>query len=365
MSTLLRYLLMLCLMSSAITPTVFAGDKIEVGKEFNLFTSKNLEGYMKPFFTSIEESINSNIFSNVYLKDCWSIGLDISVSGMFIPDAQMTFDAERPEYFGNTAMVRTAERRQGETLTDYTSDNIQPTIYGGHSTAIFAAPQNHWQPDSLNKTIGFVEGNDITFMAGLPAIQLLIGLPSRTEVRARFLMFNVSGSPLMYWGISVAQQIDQFFGLFKPEQQMALAVYGAYAKATRDAGIDMGTYSFGAAFSKTMDFGLTFYTGLQYENMSGTFEATRDKEDAADYADSPYEEIRNLEDIYVDISSFNKLRITLGASYQIGLLELHADAAWASQPILTAGLTFTFGEWGKSKDLEREKKEKERKIRVK
>ncbi len=359
MKVQIRFLFLILLLISTLGMTVHAGDKIEVSKEFNLFTSKNLEGYMKPFFTSIEESINANLFSNVYLKDCWSVGLDISVSGMFIPNSQMTFDAERPEDFGNTGIVRTAERREGQTLKDYTDDNIQPTIYGGHSTAIFAARQNPWYPDSMNKTVGYVEGNDISFMAGLPALQLTVGLPSRTEVRVRFLMLNVSGEPLTYWGVSLAQQIDQFFGLFDPEKQMALSVYGAYAKATRDASIDMGTYSLGAAFSKTMDFGLTFYAGLQYENMTGTFEATRDKEDAEEYNDSPYEEIRNLEDINVDITSFNKFRGLLGIAYQIGMLELHADAAWASQPILTAGITFTFGEWGASKDLERERKKKE------
>ena len=335
--------------------SLYAGDKIEFSNEFNLFTSKNLEGYTKPFFTSIEESINSNLFSTAYYKDYWSIGLDISVSGMFIPNSQTYFDAERPEAFGNTAIVRTAERRNGEILSSYTDNNIQPTIYGGSATAIYAARQNVRFPDSTNKTIGYVEGNDISFMSGLPTVQLTLGLPSRTQVRFRFLMLNVSGSPLMYWGIAAAQRLDQFFQSFDPEQRMAYALHLSYSQATRDVGISMNSFAVGGHFSKSWDFGLTFYAGLQYETMNGKFEAVRDTSDAADYTDSPYEEIRNMEDINVDISSFNSFRVLGGVSYKIGMLELHVDAAWASQPILTAGISFTFGRWGNSQDLEKER----------
>ena len=347
-------LLLFVTVATVMNPAV-AGDKIEFSDKFNLFTSKNLEGYMKPFFTSIEQSINSNLFTTAYYKDAWSVSLDISVSGMFVPNSQTTFNAERPEDFGNTGIVRTAERREGEILTDYTKDNIQPTIYGGRSTAIYAARQNAWYPDSANKTVGYVEGNDISFMSGLPTIQLALGLPSRTEVRFRFLMLNVSGSPLTYWGISAAQRFDQFFNLFNPKLNLALAINGSYAKATRDAGINMGTYSFGAHFSKWWEYGLALYAGIQYENISGTFEATRDKENAEDFIDNPYEEIRTMQDININIESFTHFRLLAGISYQIGFVELHADAAWASQPILTAGIKFTFGEWGNSADLERER----------
>ncbi len=335
-----------------------AGDKIEFSNEFNMFTSKNLEGYLKPLFTSIEEGINSNLFSTAYYKDAWSIGLDISVSGMFIPNSQTTYNAERPEEFGNTGIVRTAEWRDGEILTDYTGGNIQPTIYGGHSTSIYAARQNAWYPDSVNKTIGSVEGNDISFMSGLPTVQLTVGLPSRTEVRLRYLSLNVSGSPLTYWGVAAAQRIDQFFNLFDTEQNLAVAVNVAYSQITRDAGLDINTFAVGAFCSKWWDNGLTLYAGLQYENMGGKFEAVRDKSSKDELNDSPYKEIREMQDLSIDISSFTNFRLTGGISYKIGFLELHADAAWASQPILTAGLRFIFAEWGNSVDIERENRNK-------
>ncbi len=349
------------LLTVMVSGSIYAGDKIEFSNEFNLFTSKNLEGYIKPFFTSIEESINSNLFSTAYYKDYWSVGLDISVSGMFIPNSQMFFNAERPEEFGNSKIVRTAERRGGNTLIDYIKNNEQPTIYGGRSTAIYAARQNPWFPDSTNKTIGYVEGNDISFMSGLPTMQLTVGLPSRTQIRFKFLSIGVSGEPLVYWGISASQRLDQFFQTFLPEERMAYAVHIAYAHASRDEGINFSSFAIGGHFSKTWDFGLTFYTGLQFETLSGKLEAVRDKSNADDYTNSPYKEIRNLEDLNVDISSFNKFRLLGGISYKIGSIELHADAAWASQPILTAGISFSFAKWGNSKDLEKERQMKKRK----
>jgi len=357
----IRFCFLLIFIFGVFAQTSWSGDKIEVSREFNLFTSKNLEGYLKPFFTSVEESINSNIFSSAYYKDTWSIGLDVSVSGMFIPNSHTTFDAQRPEDFGNTTIVRTAERRDGQILPDYVENNIQPTIYGGRSTAIYAARQYPVPPgssngsDTMNRTVGYVDGNDISFMSGLPTIQLALGLPSRTQVRLRFLTLNVAGEQLMYWGVTASQRIDQFFRMFMPKDRMALAVHAGYSSATRDAGLDFNSLVLGAHISKAWGFGLTLYGGFQYEGMSGKFEAVRDKSESNEYVDSPYQEIRNMEDLSVDISSFNSFRLLGGLSYKIGIVELHADAAWAAQPILTAGLSFTFAEWGESEDEELER----------
>lgn len=354
--------LILCLFLSFSVSTLKAGEKIEIGKEFNLFTEKNLEGFLKPFFTSLEESINSNIFSTARYKDCWTVGLDFSVSGMFIPNSHTVFDAERPGAFGNTNIVRTGEIRDGEVLTNYIDDNIQPTIYGGSSTALFAARQNAWYPDSTNKTVGYVEGNNISFMSGLPAIQLTVNIPSRTQVRFRFLTLNVAGESMVYWGVFAAQKVDEFFNLFKPNDLMGLAVHLGYTNASRNPGISLNTFAIGTHFSKSWDYGLTVYAGAQYETISGKFEAVRDKSNPSNYVDNPYEEIRNLNDISINISSFNKFKLLGGVAYRFGFAELHLDAGIASQPIVSAGIHFLFGEWGESQDLELERQIKREKI---
>jgi hypothetical protein len=347
-----------------------SADKIVLSREFNLLTSENLKGYITPLFTSLEESINSNIFTSGAYKDCWSVGLDVSVAGMFIPNSQTTFDAERPDEFGDLLVSRTAEMRNGELIINNTGPNTQPTIYGGHSVGIFASPQYHRYPDSIYKSVGYVEGNNISFMAGLPTIQLILGLPSRTQLRFRFLSVDVSGAPLVYWGLTASQRIDQFFNVFKPDDNIGLGLHAGMSFIARDPGVTATSWAAGAHISKAFDFGVTLYTGFQIEGISGKFEATREKPDTSSpnymkdmlyYKNSPWKEIRDMSDLSIDITSLNFFKFLVGVSYKTGLIEIHADAGYASQPIVSAGISFLFGQWGNSIDLERELQKKRNK----
>jgi len=345
-----------------LCPQLYPSDTIQISRDFRLFTAKNLQGYLKPFFTSIEESFNSNIFTKAIYEEYWTIALDLSIMGMFIPDAHKTFDAERPDLYGNTTICQTTEYREGEYVRNYTKDNIQPTIYGGQSTAIYSAPQNHKYPDSTYKTVAYPEGNNVTFMSGLPILQLIAGFPTRTQLRLRFLAAPVNKETMFYYSIMVNQQIDHFFNLFNPKDKMGLALHAAFHGVTRDFGISANSIAFGAHFSKTWDNGFTGYLALQYEDLWGTFEAARGI-DGKDIIDSPYEEIRESKNPFkVEIENFNKYRILGGISYRTGILELHADAGWAAQPILSFGLTFWIAKWGHEKVFEKEKIEQYEKI---
>lgn len=338
---------------------------IEISKEFNLFTSNNLKGYTKPFFTSLQEGINSNIFTTATYRDNWSFGLDISVSGMFIPNSQTTYEADRPDMYGNTSVVKTAEIRDNQIINNMTKSNLQPTVYGGASTAIFAAPQNHKLPDSMYKSVAYVEGNEINFMSGLPTIQLNIGLPTRTEFRFRFLVLPVQNEALVYWGLMAKQNIDKLFDLFDQEDRMGLAVHLGLSKMSRD-GIDLTALVFGAHFSKAWDNGIAVYTGLQFENMTGKFESVRKNFDPKNVGDSPYLEVRQGKALAFDIDTYTAFKLLGGISYKTGAVELHGDIGWASQPILTAGICFNFAEFGEGKDkkyddqLEKQKQNKKK-----
>lgn len=333
-----------------------AEDKIELSREFNLFTSKNLEGYLKPLFTSIGESINSNVFTTGNYKDDWSIGIDISINGMFIPNGQTTYDAERPDAFGvNTQIVKTAELRNGKLYSDVIGNNSQPTIYGGQSKAIFAAPQNHRLPDSSYKSVAYVEGNDISFMSGIPTIQFIFGFPTRTQIRFRILAIPTGDFSVTYWGLTVSQNIDRFFNLFKPEEKMGLSAHFAYSAINGGPSISLSTWNYGIHFSKSWNNSLALYAGLQFEGLNGKFEAVRDTANISNYVDNPYEEIRSGKPLSVNMESFTSFRVLGGVSYKMGAIEFHGDAAWASQPIMTFGITFTFGHFGRSKDDEWDK----------
>lgn len=337
-----------------------ASKDLEISKDFTLFTSKNLQGYTKPLFTSIEESFNSHIFTKAQYADHWSIALDISVNGMIIPDAHKTYDAELPVGYGDEAYtVDNASLKGGNLIRQIGGTFKQPTLYGGTSYGIFSAPQQPTRetynyegssfPDSTFKSVAFAEGNNMSFMSGVPAFQLVAGFPSRTQLRLRFWGAPVQDEFMSYFGILVNQQVDHFFDLFGDDSTLGLAMNFAYHNMSRDRGLSIDSWSIGAHISKTWDNGFTVYGGMQYEDMTGTFEAIRTEYNEDDVVDSPYPEVRigpPFAPLKFDIETFNNFRITGGLSYMAGPVEIHADAAYAQQPVLAFGVTFWIASWG-------------------
>jgi hypothetical protein len=334
-----------------------AGEELEISKDFTLFTSDNLQGYLKPLFTTVEESFHSNLYSSARYADYWTISLDLSVPGMFIPNSQKTYDAELPDLYGTEEVVRTVEYRNGVKIYNVSGMSEQPTIYGGFSSPVYASPQNHRYPDSTYKSVAFVEGNDISFMPGLPILQLVTGFPWRGQLRFRFLTIPVQEQSMTYLGFMYNQQLDHFFDLFKNDTTIALALNFSYHMMNRTEGISVNSMAIGAHFSKHFNDGFHAYAGLQYENMSGEFEAIRSNYNPTDNVNSPYPEVRNGDPLKFDIETFTNFRVLGGLSYRTGFLEIHGDAGWASQPVLNIGVTFWIASFGK-KEREYEKIER-------
>jgi hypothetical protein len=342
-----------------------AGEDIIVPKSFTQFTSKNLEGFLKPAFTTLEQSLNSSFFTFANFEEHWSFAIDISAMGMFIPDAQKAYDAELPQYYDQYDYIKTSENQNGALKTNFGLRTSQPSIYGGTSTPVFAAPRSHYSShlytmpngetislaDTLMfKTISFVEGNQISFMSGLPAIQLIFGMPTYSEVRFRCFFLPVQGETLSYLGIIASQRIDNWFDWFKNDPLTGLAVNFSYHNISRTKSININSWSAGAHFSKGWESGLTAFCGFQYEDMRGSLTLTRTAIMPGEQIDNPYPEIRFNEPLNINIGTFTNYRLLGGLSYRYSFLEIHADAAIASQPILTAGVTFWIAQFGKEKN---------------
>lgn len=320
--------------------SVFSQNELEIGREFGIFTSKNLSGYAKPLITTLSQSFNSNLWSVGNYSNGWSVGLDISVAGMFIPSSQKNYDAEIPGGFGNTNITLTAEKRGQEIITNSKGTVSQPTLYGGVSTPVFAAPQNPFPPDSFYKTVAFVEGNNISFMSGLPAIQLFAGFPTRTQLRFRFFTYPIDDVSTTYFTVALNQNIDKLFNLFKdPFSPYSIALHGAYHSISRSPGIDVQSYSIGPSFSAVYPSGVGFYIGAQYEDLTGSVKAVRKQSNLDEIVNNPYEEVRLGLPLDVKLETFSKYRILGGVSARFGIVELHADFAYASQPQLSAGIS--------------------------
>jgi hypothetical protein len=198
-----------------------------------------------------------------------------------------------------------------------------------------------YPPDSLYKTVTFMEGNSINSLAGLPSLQIIFGMPTRTQLRFRFLPLPVQEGTLTYFALGINQRLDKIFDLFgKYNTDKALAVHGAYHSMTRGAGFEISSISAGVNFTNSFDFGLNLYTGLQFETMSGAIKAIRVGDMGEELINSPYPEIRNRTPMEIDVSSFTNFRATIGATYKLSFLELNANASYASQPMLGVGVTF-------------------------
>ncbi len=340
-----RILLILMLVCLIFYSDSLAQNELELSREFKLITSENAAGYLKPFFTTIGESWHSNLYTTANYKEGWSFGLDISIMGLIIPDSHLNYQAALPEYFGNTSVVDNAELRNNSLNRNLKGFVSQPTIYGLSSNPVFAAPQNHRDPDSTQTTVAFIEGQNVTFMPGLPNIQLTLGLPTMTELRFRYFFFPIVDVNMNYFMIGLNQNIDKLFDLFDKNSGMALALNAAYNSMSRSPGIDVSGVNFGLHFSQTTESGFTFYAGTQFESFSGEINAIRTIDSTIDkYIDSPYEEIRNSLPFNLNVESFNSFRLTGGLAYRLGPLELHGDISYAAQPVISTGLTFWFVE---------------------
>ncbi|HRP03041.1 MAG TPA: OmpA family protein [Candidatus Kapabacteria bacterium] len=328
-----------------VTGQVFSQKDITISREFKLFTNKNAYGYTKPLFTTLGQSFNTSLMNTAYVVNDWSFGLDISAMGMFIPKDQLTFDAELPNLFGNEAVTDIAYYKDGVLVRNKNVGQsiIQPTIYGNISTPVFASPQNGAYPDSMYKTVTYMEGNDIAFMSGLPVLQLVVGMPTRTQVRLRFLTAPIDESSLYYLNIGVNQNLDRVFELFKENSPQSVSLTAAYAMVTRNAGIDINSLGLGLNYSYKTNLGITFFAGAMFESLTGNFKAVRDTVGSnGKIVDSPFQEIRDGNNLTFDINSFTNYRLTGGFSFEIGPIEFHFDAAYASQPQINFGGTIWF-----------------------
>lgn len=315
-----------------------AGKEIEISREFTLLTSQHAQGYLKPLFTTLGESFNSGLYTKADYKKTFSLGFDITVMGMYIPTSQKTYDAELPDLYGNTSVVLNAVKKDGTVIHNVRGTWQEPTIYGGRSQAIFAAPQNNFEPDSFYRSIAFIEGNNIKFMSGLPVLQVFLGLPTRTQLRGRFFQFPIDGTNFTYYTIVVNQNIDKIFGLFASENH-SLALHFAYHSMKRLPGFEITSFAIGTHYSYELANNFYATAGMQYEDLSGKFRAIKEQTNEIKKIKSPYTEIREARPFEFSIESFTKFRIGGGLSYKLGPIELNASAYYASQPVLSTGLT--------------------------
>lgn len=320
---------------------------------FEGYSSEYVGGYLKPVFTSIHQGLNSNFYTNNnYKKGEWRFGLDISGNAMMVPESQKTFTTAIPSEWTNSKI----SYLDGSGNTVYTGEKTieQPTFYGSTSNPLFST--DTLGNSSIVKT--YLEGINLSNVSSLPNLQFVIGLPTQTEVRLR----GFGGEGAMYYGIIINQRVDEMLDLFGMDKKHSLGVNFAFQGAsfeyddintTRNLEIamDMNTIAFGLNYGYNITKNFNLYSGVQFETLSGNLDAIY--LDKSDLSNNTLPHVINA-----DITSYTNFRALVGLSYKLSFAEFHIDGIYASQPMLTAGITFHFGSWG----LEEETKTEEPKL---
>jgi len=317
---------------------------IVISRDFVLFTSKNLEGYIKPIFTTLEQSLNTTLFGTSLPDGKFRFTLNLSVSGMIIPDAQKTFDAEVPDGFFNDSVTQVAQMRNGEVRRSVVKPNIQPTIYGGSSTPIFSAPQSHTYPDSIYKTIAYPEGLHIDFMAGLPVLQAIVETPLKNEIRFRFFSLPIQDETFVYLTIGLNQRVDDWFNLFGFDKNKAISVHFALHRMYYGNSFDLTSYAIGINAMQRWGNTLIGYVGLQYEDFGGKFRAVKDTTGLKENViNSPFPELRQAKPIEISFNSYTKFQAKGGFTLTFYIGFLNFELSYASQPMISLGFGLFIG----------------------
>ena len=317
---------------------------IVISRDFVLFTSKNLEGYIKPIFTTLEQSLNNSLFGTSLPDGKFRFTLNLSVCGMIIPDAHKKFDAEVPDGFLNDSVVKVAQIRNGEIHRSVIQPNIQPTIYGGSSTPIFSAPQNHTYPDSIYKTIAYPEGLHIDFMPGLPVLQAIVETPLKNEIRFRFFSLPIQDETFAYVTIGLNQRVDHFFNLFGFDKDKAISLHFALHRMYFGSSFDLTSYAIGINAMQRWGSSLIGYVGLQYEDLGGKFRGIKDTTGLNEnIINSPFLELRQAKPIEVSFHSYTKFQAKGGFTFSLYFGFVNFELSYASQPMISLGFGLFIG----------------------
>jgi hypothetical protein len=263
----------------------------------------NVNGYFKPFVTSLGVAMNSGAFYTADVPKTFGFSFSIRAMLIVIPEDQKEFT---PDF----------------SAAGYTANKPTATIYGDKGSA-YAGPAGYiTTPPGINVT---------SLPMGYPQISVsLLG----TEVMLRYLpkISIAEDSELDMLGLGVKHNVSQYIPLFPID----LAVQFLYNRITITNLIELKNTAFNAHASKTFGV-ITPYFGLQFESTSMDLEYTINGDPT-----SGDPQLRADSEVKTSIDGDNSFRAVIGASLKLAVLVLNADVNLTSQTVFSGGLTFAF-----------------------
>ncbi|HVN47381.1 MAG TPA: DUF6588 family protein [Bacteroidota bacterium] len=265
--------------------------------------SQAVQGYLTPAMRGWEADLNSDLYNTANLHGI--LGLDIQVKAAFMPakdgDKSYTFT-----YNGNS----------------YTAPTV---IGGGEDVPVFVNGIKVLAlPKGINMPISGV---------ALPIAQASIGLPLGFEVTGRFVPTVKFGNVGKYnlAGFGIRHSIDQYIPMCPVN--IALHFFTTKFNIQDTAGNNLITgkgTAYGFEVSKNLLF-LTLYGGVQLESGSVTLN------DFVGVYTDPITNISQTTRIPGFEQSGNKSRLTVGASFRLLVLNVHAEYSIAQYSVVAVG----------------------------
>lgn len=314
---------------------------------------KLLEAYMAPWINAFGAGLNGNWYNTAKPHELGGFDITFGVSAGIVPSSETTFDI-------STLGLSSSISGSGEapTVAGPASDGPELVFsQGGAELARFNTPQ----------------GTDWRYIP-VPMVQVGIGLPLGTEIKARFIpRIPVSDGDFMLWGAGLMHSIMQYIPGSKL-MPLDVSVFGAYTRINGNVPLSLEpgyprsyvTYSTLTSFNfqnlsvnvSALNVGaiasfnlpvINFYGGLGYSRTNtvleliGNFPApslVATPVPHAEYNDDGV--IKGTDFPDMNIENFSGLRANIGFRLKLAVVTFHADYTWAQYSVLSTGLGISF-----------------------
>lgn len=286
-----------CLTTQSVAETGFE-------KALKSFDSRTVRGYTQPLQDLFAANMTSGWYRSAEIPQSgFHISFNIVAMGALLSDEQKTYDAELPAGYSQKTFKA-------------------PTVFGDKNVAVFSK-------DSATNG-GLVYGQSggalNTSIFPLAALQGTIGHVQGTELIVRFVPLpEISNFPkITFWGIGGRHSISQYFG-DEPPLHVAFGIF--YNQISAGDFITVNSLLVGPQVSKSFAI-LDLYGGFGYtkNTMKLNFQSTS----------------AGAGNVNIELEGADKVRGTLGAGLNLGVLRLNADLNFGSVTAIAASLGFGF-----------------------
>lgn len=312
--------------------------------------SKLTENYMSPLMEGLLYSMNGGWYTTAKTHKKFGFDVTISANASFVPSSSQnfTFNAADYEFLttanGETSLPTVMSENDSETTID-----IRIPIDG----------TNTFKVGSFEMPGGITKDLPINALP-TPMIQVGLGLPTRTDVKLRFvpkLNFedDVEASLI---GVGLQHDITQYFGAID-KLPLSVSVLAAFTrlKATyainddsltdnvsiRNGEAEFTMNAFTIQALGSLDFKIiTLYGGFGYNsgtseiNIKGDYNLTYDVQDSSGNTVSTVNEtVSNPVNLDFEASG---IRTTLGARFNLGPIKIFGDYTFQKFNTLSAGI---------------------------